>query len=240
MKITRAHLLVAVVLALVVAGSIIWLINHRLAAKRADAAQRIVLVEIDDSTLQELGRWPFDRGIHANVIERLRNAAASVVIYEIMFWPAGANDERLRQVLASKGPPIIFANDNDRFQPFLFLPSVYFGHPYADPGTEEVTKIALRNGIGKWPHVVALAACITLGFDPCNPKDTTVDLYAANHPFARIQFQAISKLSESALASHLKGKIVIVGVGRAAGFSARTTEPEFTARGLAALLAEWQ
>lgn len=240
MRIARANLLTAAVLALVVAGLIAWLIDHRAAAMRADAEQRILLVEINDSTLQELGRWPFDRAVHAKVIERLRSAGASVVIYNIIFWPVGVSDESLRQVLSSKGSPVIFLNDNDRFQPFLLLPSVYFGHPYADPGTEEVSRIALRNGKGKWPHAIALAACATLRLDPCSPRDTTVQLYAPNRPFVRTQFQGILKAPETTLASQVKDKIVIVGAARASGLSVRTTEPEFTARGLATLLAEWR
>src|SRR5262249_60243309 len=44
------------------------------------------LVEVDDRTFSELGvQWPFPRGLHARVIDRLRKAGAKVIAVDIQF-----------------------------------------------------------------------------------------------------------------------------------------------------------
>jgi adenylate cyclase len=46
----------------------------------------VVLVEIDDEALNGLGlRWPFPRSVHAKLVDRLREAGAKVIAYDIVF-----------------------------------------------------------------------------------------------------------------------------------------------------------
>jgi adenylate cyclase len=46
----------------------------------------VVVVGVDDVTFNELGiRWPFPRSLHARVIDRLREAGAKVVAYDVQF-----------------------------------------------------------------------------------------------------------------------------------------------------------
>lgn len=53
----------------------------------ADHAQRddILVLAIDDDSLQRIGRWPWSRRIHAEVLDRLTGAGARAVGFDILF-----------------------------------------------------------------------------------------------------------------------------------------------------------
>lgn len=46
---------------------------------------RLLLVEIDDRSLAAIGRWPWPRGVHADLIERLQQAGAELVLFDVIF-----------------------------------------------------------------------------------------------------------------------------------------------------------
>ncbi|WP_020407680.1 CHASE2 domain-containing protein [Hahella ganghwensis] len=50
------------------------------------------IVAIDEKSLRELGRWPWDRSVHAELITKLRQAGAKAVVFDLL--------------LAEPGPPI--------------------------------------------------------------------------------------------------------------------------------------
>jgi adenylate cyclase len=52
-------------------------------ARTPDA--RIAIVAIDDASLASIGRWPWDRSVHAELIRALSKAGASVIAYDINF-----------------------------------------------------------------------------------------------------------------------------------------------------------
>ena len=45
----------------------------------------IVIVAIDDASITRLGRWPWDRKIHADLIRKLKDAGAVVIGYDVNF-----------------------------------------------------------------------------------------------------------------------------------------------------------
>jgi adenylate cyclase len=57
-------------------------------------APGIVLVVIDDRSIAELGRWPWSRRHFAEIVQRLRQAGAKVVAFDLLFTEAEANAER--------------------------------------------------------------------------------------------------------------------------------------------------
>lgn len=48
------------------------------------AQQDIVIVGIDESSLKQIGRWPWKRSIHATLLNRLTDAGAKVVVLDII------------------------------------------------------------------------------------------------------------------------------------------------------------
>ena len=68
--------------------------------------QRIVVVGVDDTSLQTYGQWPFARQLHAELLSHLDGAKG--IAFDFLFPEAGADDAALSVALA-KAPPTILA-----------------------------------------------------------------------------------------------------------------------------------
>jgi adenylate cyclase len=51
----------------------------------------ILLVGIDTSSLEKLGKYPFDRSVYANLIDKLEQGGAKVIAFDVEFYTEGAN-----------------------------------------------------------------------------------------------------------------------------------------------------
>ncbi len=61
----------------------------------------ITIVAIDDSSLAEIGRWPWRRSVHAALLERLTQAGARVVVLDIILNEPNPDDPAADRVLAA-------------------------------------------------------------------------------------------------------------------------------------------
>lgn len=77
------------------AGDAAW----RLGAT-AQAERRLVVVDIDEASLREVGAWPWPRATLAKLSQRLAQAGALVQAYDINFSDAKDGDGELRQAWA--------------------------------------------------------------------------------------------------------------------------------------------
>jgi adenylate cyclase len=70
-------------------------------------SKEVALVGIDDDTFQELKlQWPFPRRYHARVVDRLREAGAKVIAYDVQFsQPSADHKADLRLVRAAADMP---------------------------------------------------------------------------------------------------------------------------------------
>lgn len=62
---------------------------------REKVSDQVVIVAIDDKSIQSFGEWPWSRARHAGMIEKLFNSGARVVGYDVTFSEAGTGDEEL-------------------------------------------------------------------------------------------------------------------------------------------------
>jgi EAL domain-containing protein (putative c-di-GMP-specific phosphodiesterase class I)/CHASE2 domain-containing sensor protein len=69
------------------------------------ASGDIVLVPIDDRALRDIGRWPWPRRYHAQLIDRLTAAGAKKILFDITFETKSnaADDTMLAQAIARSG-----------------------------------------------------------------------------------------------------------------------------------------
>ncbi|MDX6603918.1 MAG: adenylate cyclase [Solirubrobacterales bacterium] len=70
----------------------------------------IVVVQVDDRTFSDLGiQWPFPRSLHAKVIDRLREAGAKTVAFDIQFTEPTVprQDNALIEAIARKGGVVL-------------------------------------------------------------------------------------------------------------------------------------
>lgn len=73
--------------------------------------QRIILLDIDERSLQEIGPWPWDRTRIAQLMEQLTAQGAAQQIWDIVFTDPRAGDNALREQIAANAPVLsqIFA-----------------------------------------------------------------------------------------------------------------------------------
>jgi adenylate cyclase len=69
----------------------------------------IVLVTIDDASLAKIGRWPWPRTVHADLIDRLSSYGAKVIAYDVNFPEPSdpGSDARLAEAVKDAGDVIL-------------------------------------------------------------------------------------------------------------------------------------
>jgi diguanylate cyclase (GGDEF)-like protein/PAS domain S-box-containing protein len=76
-----------------------------------EAAQEIVLIEIDQKSLAKLGRWPWRRHLHARLVERLSEASPAVLGLDVNFAEADLehpeDDRMLLEALVHYGRVVL-------------------------------------------------------------------------------------------------------------------------------------
>ncbi|NNJ80469.1 MAG: adenylate/guanylate cyclase domain-containing protein, partial [Xanthomonadales bacterium] len=81
---------------------------------------RIVIVAIDEASLQEHGHWPFTREKFAAMMENLVDYGAAVVGFDVLFAERDeSSDVNLLRALAEKEGDAAFAEKLSRFEPLL-------------------------------------------------------------------------------------------------------------------------
>ncbi len=70
----------------------------------------LVLIVIDDESLQKLGRFPFDRIVYAQLLDRLKQARAKVAVFDVMFIEPTPSDKAFAEAIRRFGKVILSAN----------------------------------------------------------------------------------------------------------------------------------
>src|SRR5215831_7761170 len=77
---------------------------YQRAAPREAADAPIRIVDIDDASLNKVGQWPWPRTIIAQLVDRLREAGAAVIAFDIDFAePDRTSPRLLLSLLAREG-----------------------------------------------------------------------------------------------------------------------------------------
>jgi diguanylate cyclase (GGDEF)-like protein/PAS domain S-box-containing protein len=74
-----------------------------------DASGDIVLVAIDPASIAKIGVWPWPRTMHAELIERLENAGASEIVFDVDFSSASTPDadQAFEEALRKAGGSVV-------------------------------------------------------------------------------------------------------------------------------------
>jgi adenylate cyclase len=78
-----------------------------------DERDDIVIVGIDDASLQALGAWPWDRSIFANLVTKLDEAGAKVTVFDVLFLEERKGDDTLLKSLGSATHAVILGAKTD-------------------------------------------------------------------------------------------------------------------------------
>jgi adenylate cyclase len=84
------------------------LVGDRLFLPRASDPS-IAIIAIDDASLAAVGRWPWARSVHADLISKLSSFGVSVIGYDVNFPEASgeADDARLAEAIRSAGNVVL-------------------------------------------------------------------------------------------------------------------------------------
>ena len=172
-RVTATFLLIGMALALSLSGMLTRIDNVIY-----DAAQRyikrdmpsdIVMVTIDEQSLSSLGRWPWSRRSHAQVVERLHADGAKVIGLDVMFAEPQNDDADADHILAKALSdagnvvlPVVIEKVRGNGQLIETLPlaslvehAAALGRVHAELDADAIARsITLWEGLGApvWPH----------------------------------------------------------------------------------------
>ncbi|HAS77935.1 MAG TPA: histidine kinase [Marinobacter adhaerens] len=214
-----------------------WLYDQAITSNPLEASDEVVLVTIDELSLNRLGRWPWPRNLHAELIAKLNEAGAKTIVFDILFAEPSPDDQQLAEQMRSHGNvilPVYLSPPTSQYLLSEQLPvgvlasaAAGLGHAHVELDSDGVARgLYLFNGLGNqlWPSL-ALAAS---GVGPQNPETEDTPSYVN----IRDQYRAVpliggagslqsysfsQVLTQPAAPEHFSGKIVFVGA-TAAGF----------------------
>ena len=179
-----AALAILVTLSGVTAPLDAWVYDRLVLGAAPAADPRIVVVDIDQKSLAELGRWPWSRRTHAQLVDRLRVAEAKGIAFNILlsepalFDPEG--DALLARAIGRSGRvvlPVLAESVQLNGPSVELMPIPEFAASAASLGHAEMVldddgvarSVYLRAGLGS-PHWPALAlALLQLDQPPARP-----------------------------------------------------------------------
>jgi EAL domain-containing protein (putative c-di-GMP-specific phosphodiesterase class I)/CHASE2 domain-containing sensor protein len=183
------------------------------------ASGDIVLVKIDNESLQQIGRWPWPRRYHAQLVDELTKAGAKRIFFDLGFFAAtNPEDDQAfaesirrsgRVVLPVKGsvvedgvaadqPPLRIFSQNARL--------VAIGAKYNYQNAVWRLPYAIRSTDGKIPELAAMLAGRDEAVGQVFPIDYSVD------PLSIPTLSASAVLSGKSPPNAVAGKDVVVGV----------------------------
>lgn len=71
----------------------------------------VVIAAIDEKSLRTIGRWPWDRDIIAKLVDRMTDAGAEVIMFDVWFSEPDKNDPELARSIKNAGNvilPVVF------------------------------------------------------------------------------------------------------------------------------------
>jgi len=74
---------------------------------RRPAPTDIVIVAIDDASIESIGRWPWRRAVHAALLERLRTMGARIVALDVLMTEADQDDALLASAMRQGLPTVL-------------------------------------------------------------------------------------------------------------------------------------
>jgi CHASE2 domain-containing sensor protein/signal transduction histidine kinase len=74
--------------------------DYFLSARAEPSLSDIVVVEIDNASIAQLGRWPWPRSVHAKLLEQIARAKPAAVVDDVLFTEANPEDAQLAHAVA--------------------------------------------------------------------------------------------------------------------------------------------
>jgi diguanylate cyclase (GGDEF)-like protein/PAS domain S-box-containing protein len=219
----------------------------------------IVIIAIDDISLQKLGHWPWPRSIHAQLLHTLTDVGVAAVGMDILFMEPDnrypQNDRRLLEAIRRNGKvilPVVVSETEGVIE--LSRPLEEFAQaaaqlahvtvPFDVQGEVRHLTLFVTLPNGERIPALSLALSQSIGVSSMPSSNNPLLIFSGSpHSFRQVSY--IDVLSDQAIRNSLKDKAVIIGM-TAAGLGRRIPTPvseenhlmsgaEFHANALAAI-----
>ncbi|MEM8613697.1 MAG: CHASE2 domain-containing protein [Cyanobacteria bacterium P01_H01_bin.105] len=107
--------------------------------------EELVVIGIDDPTLRKLGEFPLSRRQYTKLIQKLTEAGATLITFDILMPESGPDDEALAKAMKSHGGVVLAtANETDDkpLEPTVLLQenAIAVGHIHQEPDIDGITR----------------------------------------------------------------------------------------------------
>lgn len=198
-------------------------------ASAPPADSNVLLVAIDDQSLDALGRWPWDRATHARLIDILSAQRPRTVTLDILMSEPTASDAVLAAAMARSQAPVILPlhfrpSTRARFGEDAVMPSLplqraakAIGHVnmiFDTDGIVRKVSLCFRTTptASAWPHI---STVINRAGDGVTPAFAANCQQHVRFPFARrgtfAEISYLDLLNGNVPADFVRGRDVIVG-----------------------------
>ncbi|MAA64458.1 MAG: histidine kinase [Alteromonadaceae bacterium] len=149
----------------------LWIYDTLTLGSPASPSPDLELVAVDEKSLRALGRWPWPRKLHAELIDKLTDAGARVVVFDVLFSEQSDDDSLLANAMKRNGkvvlPVHIFPSSaNQPLSEQLPTPPLTrsagaLGHAHVELDNDGIARgLYLYSGLGDalWPAISLAAA----------------------------------------------------------------------------------
>jgi len=149
----------------------LWLFDTASTTMPAAPSDDVAIVAIDELSLDRLGRWPWQRRVHAELIRTLDEAGAHTIVFDILFPEPSSDDAELANAMRSHGrvvlpvhlspPTTNYLLSEQLPVPRLASAAAGLGHAHVELDTDGVARgLYLFNGLGQqlWPGLSVVAS----------------------------------------------------------------------------------
>jgi CHASE2 domain-containing sensor protein/signal transduction histidine kinase len=192
-------------------------------------SDRILIVEIDNQSLNEVGKWPWPRDVHARLIEELNKAEPKTIAYDVLFMEPGVpeQDAALTAAMAARRNvflPVLYSTpglngaSHDILYPVPSLSRAAAGIGtvnllFDDDGLVRRAQLETRTNGGNLVHLMEQTYRAVVG----NPSPALSDLTKPSNPASTaadddsdsvlIPFQPAGSFRRVSFASVLRGEV---------------------------------
>ncbi|NJO79792.1 MAG: CHASE2 domain-containing protein [Cyanobacteria bacterium RM1_2_2] len=85
---------------------------------------RVVVIEIDDQSIQQLGRFPWPRQQYVELLDRLKQSEANVLVIDLLLSEASSDDVLLAEAIARHGRVVLASAWDAEGKPLLPVPAL--------------------------------------------------------------------------------------------------------------------
>lgn len=178
----------------------------------------VIIIGIDDKSLQSIGAWPFDRKVFANLTKKLDAGEAKAIVYDILFLEPRHGDDEFKAELQTVHAPVIFASKIEKekyLESFLNTknnPNIFSAlsnvTPDIDGKIRKYPLFTIQNGecvVGLGEEAFRVFTFKTK--EPCEQKTSTYFRY----PSHIVTYSLIDVLNGDIPSDAIKGKVVFIG-----------------------------